>query len=131
MGRKKGVVEEYKRKLELYEQKKAEDAKIISIDDILNAGIKQVYIPELGGYIRYGPLTIGDLEDLGKAKSDDERATLILYKMLRKADDSITLEKVKQLPVNIATRILNEISGFLQSQTDLSGGSELTNGQKR
>ena len=113
----KGKVEEYKRKLEKYEKQKEEEAKAFSIDEVLadSARIYRVYVPELKCEVAYGPITMGDLAEINRAKTDEERATLILWKMLSKADENVTLEKVQQLPIETATPILNAITRPLVS----------------
>jgi len=55
-------------------------------------------------------LTIGDLEEIAKGKSDEEKAIRMLWRMLAKADSQITLEKVKQLPLEAAIAILTRIA---------------------
>ena len=71
--------------------------------------IQEVYVPELNCIVRYKPLTIEDLPEIMKAKDDQERAAIMLYKLLSKADENVTLEKVKRLPVDVATAILSRI----------------------
>ena len=109
-------VEEYKHKLEAYEQKKEQIAKTFNIDEVLEGNkILTVKVPELNCIVKYKRLTMKDLAEINKAKTDEERATLILWKMLSKADKNITLEKVQQLPIETATAILNAITRPLVS----------------
>ena len=104
-------VEEYKKKLEAYEKKQLETAKTFDIDEALQGNkILYAFVPELDCQVRYKRLTMKDLADINKAKTDEERATLILYKMLSKADKNVTLEKVQELPIETATAILNAIT---------------------
>jgi len=123
-----GKVEEYKKKLEKFEEQRAKEAKAFSIDEVLNVGLKEVYVPEIDAVVRYGSLTIADMEALREAKTDEERAAIILWRMLSKADENVTLEKVKALPIEVATSILNRITmGPLPSTSKrLKGGSERT-----
>ena len=110
MSKEKGKVKKYKTKLEQYEKEKEKFAKVFDIDKVLEdaAQIKEAYIEELNMKVRYRPLTVDDLGDIMKAKTDEERAIIILYKMLHKADPKVTLEKVKALPIEIAAAILRE-----------------------
>lgn len=95
--------------------KRKKNGKIVTVDDLLKtAEVKEAEIPELGIVIRYAPLTLGDLKDLRKAVEDEEATTIILYRMLSKADPSVTLDKVKQLPLDVASIILNKISKINQ-----------------
>jgi len=104
-------VEEYKKKLEAYEKKQLETAKTFDIDEALQGNkILYAFVPELDCQVRYKRLTMKDLADINKAKTDEERATLMLYKMLSKADKNVTLEKVQELPIETATAILNAIT---------------------
>lgn len=108
----KGKVEEYKAKLEKYEQKQAEKAKLFNIDDVLADSNKprEVYVEEINAKVRYGVLSIADLSEINKAETAEEKAVLMLYKMLAKADRNVTLDKVKALPLDVATAILTRIS---------------------
>ena len=118
-------IEKYKRKLEENEAKKREKAKLFSIDEILadSAKIYEAYVPELNAIVKYGKITIGDLEEIAKGKTDEEKAIRILWKMLQKADRDITLEKVKQLPLEVAAAILTRIAGPLfQTQQQSTNG---------
>jgi hypothetical protein len=106
-----GKVEEYKQKLKEYEQKRAEEAKAFNIDKVLADANKiyEVLVPELDCHVNYGPITMGDLVEINKAKTNEERAIRVLWLMLKKADPEVTLEKVQQLPLQTATAILKQI----------------------
>jgi len=106
------IVEKGKRKLAEYERAKAEKAKLFSIDEVLadSSKIREAYVEELGVKVRYGVLTVGDLAEINKAETAEEKAVLMLYKMLEKADKNVTLDKVKALPLDVATAILTVIS---------------------
>ena len=106
------IVEKGKKKLAEYERAKAEKARLFSIDEILadSKKIREVYIEELNAKVRYGVLSIADLAEINKAETAEEKAVLMLYKMLAKADEKVTLEKVRALPLDVATVILTRIS---------------------
>jgi len=107
--------EEYKQKLEKHRAVKAEKAKLFNPNDVLvdSSRVKRVYVEAIDRTVEYGPLTLADMEDITQAKTDQERAITMLWKMLAKADPDWTLEKVKQLPLTVATAILAEIAGPL------------------
>ena len=106
------IVEKGKKKLAEYERAKAEKARLFSIDEILadSKKIREVYIEELNAKVHYGVLSIADLAEINKAETAEEKAVLMLYKMLAKADENVTLDKVKALPLDVATVILTRIS---------------------
>lgn len=116
--------EKYREKLEEIEAKQEEErrknAKLFNIDDILadSEKVKEVYIPGYEIKVRYKELAISDSTEIRAAKDNDERTYLILYKMLNKADPSVTLEKVQKLPLLLASAIIAKIVGtenFLQA----------------
>ena len=111
MGKKSSLKEKAERAFREGEERRREAAKAFDIDEVLRSAdeIREVYVPELRCVVRYKPLTIEDLPDLMKAKDDQERAAIMLYKLLSKADEKVTLEKVKKLPVEVATAILAKI----------------------
>ena len=120
-------VEEYKRKLEQHKAKRQKQAKLFSPEDILadSSKIQRAYIAEIDRTVEYGPLTLADMNDIMKAETDQERAIVMLWKMLEKANPKWTLEKVRQLPLDVATAILAKISGPLTSKI-LKSGSKRT-----
>jgi len=125
----KEKLEEYKAKLEKFEENRQKQAKLFNIDEVLaNSGkIQEKYVPELDCIIRYGRLTLGDMPEIAKGQTDEERALRILWRMLSKADTNITLEKVERLPMETATAILRAIVGPLpQTGTRLNAGSKPT-----
>jgi len=106
-----GKVEEYKQKLEEFEKQREKERRLFTPDDILASSdeVKRVYIPEIDREIEYCPLSLDDLAYINKAKSDEERGIRILHRMLSKANPEWTLEKVKKIPLGVATAILQRI----------------------
>jgi len=103
-------VEGYRRKLEKYEKVREAEARQISIKDILYKKILDVYLPDYGGYIRVAKLTYTELLDLrNQAKSNDELNYLIVWKAINKVDPSITIDDVREMPVDAFTAILMRI----------------------
>ena len=121
--------EKYEEKLRQKEAEKGVKASLFSPSDILadaNA-IRRVYIPEIDRTVEYCPLSLKDLEEVNKAKSDQERATRTLWKMLNKANSEWTLERVESLPVNVAAAIIRRITPPLtQTMQSSESGSAQT-----
>ena len=112
-------VKEYAKKLEEHEAKEAEVAKQFSVDEVLaeSGKIHERLIPALNRIVKFGSLTLGDLPEINKAGSDEEKAQMVLWKMLHKADSKITLDQVKRFPLETATAILTTIATPLQETT--------------
>jgi len=117
--------EEYAEKLAEHEREKAKKAEVFKPSDVLadSRTKRTVYVPEIDRVVEYVPLSLKDLEEINKAKSDHERAIRTLWKMLSKADPEWTLEKVEALPLEVAVAIIRRVSPPLtQIQTPLEGG---------
>lgn len=121
--------EKYEEKLRQKEAEKGVKASLFGPSDILadaNA-VRRVYIPEIDRTVEYCPLSLKDLEEVNKAKSDQERATRTLWKMLNKANSEWTLERVESLPVNVAAAIIRHVTPPLTQTTQpLESGSART-----
>jgi len=113
---------EYAKKLEKYEAEKAEKAKAFNINDLVASAkaIRKVQVKDIGE-VNYGVLTLRDSTVLAKAESNEQRSSMMLWLMLRKAYPTLKLEDVEDLPMDVAAKILTAISrdmGFLtQPQT--------------
>ena len=122
-------VEEYAERLDEHEKERAKKAEVFKPGDVLadSRTKRTVYVPEIDRVVEYVPLSLKDLEEINKAKSDHERAIRTLWKMLSKANSEWTLEKVEALPLEVAVAIIRRVSPPLtQIQTPLEGGSERT-----
>jgi len=118
-------VEKFKQQLEKYEEEKKRIAKLFNVRELIaEAGeIREKYVPEINAVVRYGMLTMGDLAELEKAKTDMEKGTRVLWLMLRKADPELKLEDVAKLPVEVAAAVLTAIAGpLLQTGKASSAG---------
>jgi len=106
-----GPAEKGKRILEELERKEQKQARLFRIDDVLAdaSKIHEEYIPELGYKIQYGLITLGDLEEIDRQKTLRDKTYCILAKMLQKADPNVTVEKIKKLPFEHATLIINRL----------------------
>jgi hypothetical protein len=113
---------EYARKLEKFEAEKAEKAKAFNITDLVASAktLRKVEVEGVGE-VQYGVLTLRDSTVLAKAESNEQRSSMMLWLMLRKAYPTLKLEDVEDLPMDVAAKILTAISrdmGFLtQPQT--------------
>jgi len=116
-----GNVEEYKRELEQYEQEKHAKAKLFNPKELVAKAreIQTVEDPE-HGTIRYGILTMQDLLEINSTcKTNEDRSLQILYHMLKKAYPDLTLEEVRDMPMEDAAHLLtllSEKAGFLQAK---------------
>lgn len=118
-------IEKFRRKLKEFEEKRREQAKIFKIDEVLADSNKtyEVYVPEINAVVKYKKLTIGDLADIKGDLTNEEIAIRLLWKMLNKANPEITLEQVKQLPIEIALAIFQKIAAPLLSVIQKIGTS--------
>jgi len=91
--------------------------RFFDVDEILaNEKIREVYVPEIDCYVRFGPMDYTDFVKVSRAQ-DLEKAAVMLYCMLHKADPTVTLEKVKKLPVHVVAAILAKINQELHLET--------------
>lgn len=107
-------VEEYRKKLQQHTQEKHAQAKLFDVK-ALAADTRQIYSlqdPDLGT-IRYGILSVKEVKtlDLTKAISDEEKADLIVYAMLAKADPELCFEDYEALPFHLKALLLDRMSG--------------------
>ena len=124
-----GKLEEYAKKLEKYEQEKAEKASKFDVKALVQSGqqLRSVEVEGLG-IIQYGVLTLKDSLELSKYQTNEERSAAMIWLMLRKAYPELSLEDVKNLPLDVAASIMTAITknlGFLsQTGKRLKSGSE-------
>jgi hypothetical protein len=101
-------VEEYAKKLAEFEKKAEEEAKLFNINDFLNI-ILEKHIDGLG-IVRYGHLSFGDIIELNNIPDDLERGVTAIALMLSKADNTITVEKVKALPTYVVKKLSDALA---------------------
>ena len=132
-GKKESPVERGKRVLEELERKEREQAKLFRIDEVLAdaSKIREEYIPELGYRVQYGLITLEDLEEISRQKTVRDKTYCILAKMLQKADPNVTIEKVKKLPFEQATLILNRLAPHFLPQFQMLSKLGLNETQQR
>jgi hypothetical protein len=118
-------VEEYAKKLEQYEAEKAEKAAKFDVKALIQSSqqIHSVNVEGLG-VVQYGVLTLKDTLELAKYASAEEKSAATIWLMLRKAYPDLTLEDVKNMPLDVAAKImtaLNRDMGFLAGKTSQTG----------
>jgi hypothetical protein len=121
-------VKEYAAILEKEQKLKLAKARIFSVKEVVQDSkeIQHLFDPELG-IVQYGLLTNNDLFEINeKAKDNQERGLWVLWKMLQKADHSITLDDIKEMPISVSGKLLGLLvkkAGFLQLMRELPSGS--------
>lgn len=111
-------VEEYAKKLQQFEEKAEEEAKLFNIDDFLLDVDKTLEKKVEGvGVIRYKRLSFIEVIELTEKYGKDPKkfSTALVVKMLSKADPRITLEKFEMLPTSIAVKIMNALADELKT----------------
>jgi len=95
------------KEVEMKKQREA-SAAIISIDELLQEHDKifTVYVPEIGYVVKFKKLTVSDIAEVEKEQNSHRKGLLILHKMWSKADPTVTLNKVEQLPFDVVSVIL-------------------------
>jgi hypothetical protein len=116
--------------LEEYEKAKAQNKKLFDPKELVKESrkVRTISDSELG-IISYKPLTFGDLEEINKASSNEEKSILALYKMLKKTYPDLTLDDVHEFGLDTVQRLLKLIvgpNGFLQVPKTSQPGSNQT-----
>jgi len=89
------------------------------IDEALASAktVHEVYVPEIDAVVRFSLLNNQDIAEIdGKGKNEWEKGLLVLWKMLSKVDSGVTVEKLKQLPVDTTAAILNAINKYTHTK---------------
>jgi len=88
-------------------------AKLKTLDEILadDEKPKELYIKTLGFKIKYNELLISDWPEVDALRQKDpfEYQIQVLYRMWRRGDPTVTVEKIKNLGLPKATAILLEL----------------------
>jgi hypothetical protein len=119
-------VEEYAKKLQEFEKKAEEEAKLFNIDDFLADIDKTIEKNVEGvGIIRYKRLSFMEVVELSQKYGNDQMkfSTALVVKMLSKADPKVTLEKFEMLPTSIAVKIMNALADELKTDFLQTGKS--------
>jgi len=88
--------------------------------------LKELYLPELECYIKYGPLTYAELCTVTKCKTQVDATYLILSLMLSKGDPAFTVDELQRLPVKVFLALLTGLSkaeGLKNKLKELEKGS--------
>jgi len=116
-------VDEYRKKLRAHGKAKQEKAKVFDVR-ALAANTRQIYSleDENLGLIRYGLLSAKEVKelDLKKVADDEEKANIVVWAMLRKADPELSYDDFEALPFDKKALLLERMSkvfaSFLQRQ---------------
>jgi hypothetical protein len=116
-------VDEYRKKLRAHDEAKQEKAKVFDVK-ALAANTRQIFSLEDAdlGIIRYGLLSAKEVKelDLKKVADDEEKANIVVWAMLRKADPELSYDDFEALPFDTQALLLERMSkvfaSFLQRQ---------------
>ena len=91
---------------EAFEQR--DSAAVRKLSEVLKDvnAVQYVYVESLNCKVPYKPLKVEHLQVLRQKKEVGEASTLMLYLMLKGADDSVTTEDVKNIPLDIASDMI-------------------------
>jgi len=116
-------VDEYRKRLRAHDEAKQEKAKVFDVR-ALAANTRQIYTieDETLGIIRYGLLSSREVKELNLKKivDDEEKANIVVWAMLRKADPELSYDDFEALPFDTKALLLERMSkvfaSFLQRQ---------------
>jgi hypothetical protein len=118
-------VEEYKKKLEDWEQKQAKKVgKKFNPKQLLEDAreFKRVKHPELGEVV-ISVLTVTDYTELGKIEDNKERAVQMVWRSLKAGCPELTVDMVREFPMDATNELLKLVmahSDFLPKKLRLS-----------
>lgn len=111
-------VDEYRKKLRAHGEAKQEKAKVFDVR-ALAANTRQIYSleDETLGLIRYGLLSAKEVKalDLKKVADDEEKANIVVWAMLRKADPELPYDDFEALPFDKKALLLERMSKVFAS----------------
>lgn len=120
-------LELYEAKLAEHEAKRGERAKAFDVRELARSSSEpRSFEHPKYGLIRYGVLTARDLFELGRLQDDEDRLITAIWKMLHKADKSVTKEDAANLPWDLVVELLR-LSG-LSASASTSEASPLGQG---
>ena len=116
-------VDEYRKRLRAHDEAKQEKAKVFDVR-ALAANTRQIYTieDEALGIIRYGLLSAREVKELKlkEVADDEEKANIVVWAMLRKADPELSYDDFEALPFDTKALLLERMSkvfaSFLQRQ---------------
>jgi hypothetical protein len=111
-------VDEYRKKLRGHDEAKQEKAKVFDVR-ALAANTRQIYTieDENLGIIHYGLLSAKEVKDLDlkKIADDEEKANIVVWAMLRKADPELSYDDFEALPFDTKALLLESMSKVFSS----------------
>jgi hypothetical protein len=125
-----GKVNEYMRTMEEYDKAKTQNAKLFDPKKLVEntRRPRNIVDPELG-IITIRPLTLGDLQEINKCETNEEKNIMALFRMLHKTYPDVTIDDVREFGLEEVIRLLKLIAGpqgFLQIQKQSQPGSRPT-----
>jgi enoyl reductase-like protein len=101
----------FQKEYERDQAKKLKTAKLFSVDEFIADAdkLREAYVPELQCKVQYKKLTLNENSAVVSVEDATERNRKLLYLVLRKADPSVTEDKVGALGNDDATYILRAI----------------------
>ena len=111
-------VDEYRKRLRAHDEAKQEKAKVFDVR-ALAANTRQIYTieDETLGIIRYGLLSSREVKELNLKKivDDEEKANIVVWAMLRKADPELSYDDFEALPFDTKALLLERMSKVFAS----------------
>jgi hypothetical protein len=103
---------EYQAVLEQYEKAKQQKGKLFDPKQLLTktSKLRNIADPVLG-IITYGTLVSGDLVEINKQQTPEEKGFVMLWIALRKAYPDVKLEDIKSFSLEDFTRLMKAIFG--------------------
>ncbi len=101
----------------------AEQKEIKSLKEIFDrtTQTEKHWIEELGCYVVFGHLSMGDLAELMQIEDKNKMGLEMLYRILKSADKTLKKEWVFGLPIDVATALINKLMteglGFQKDMT--------------
>lgn len=80
--------------------------------------IQEVYIPALGCKVKIGHISMSEFSEMVAIEDMNKKAIEMLYQLMHSGDPAVTLEDIQQLPFQILTAIIEQVSGGLGFPTD-------------
>lgn len=93
----------------------ADKKEVKSLKEILakTKEIQEIYIPVLGCKVKIGHINMLEFSEMVIIEDMNEKAIEMLYRLMHSGDPAVTLEDVQQLPFQILTAIIEQVSGGL------------------
>lgn len=93
----------------------ADKKEVKSLKEILEKTkqIQEIYIPALGCKIKIGHINMLEFSEMVTIEDANKKAIAMVYRLMHSADPAVTIEGIQQLPFQILTAIIEQVSGGL------------------